>query len=182
MQAASSDPPAPTFAIAIGEGGDFTACGQQHAGQEQVVFGQCIACAAPRKNERTRFCLIHDNVQRQMNRNVGKDCATPEEAKAQVKAHKEAMQDDMCAAMKVRDWQAKNPSMKAGKKAAPFDHVNFLQTYKATTYVDTTVKCKRMNLKDYMLRMKAKKDWTPARSEEEWNKMRVDPNIEQYDT
>eukprot|EP00959_Pyramimonas_sp_CCMP1952_P267627 5595598-Pyramimonas_sp.AAC.1 len=78
------------------------------------------------------------------------------------------MQDDVTAALKIKDFERRNPPRGVGKKRGTYDHVGFLQQYKASTYNDKFARVKRMDFIEFSVMKANERKWDAARSEKEW--------------
>ena len=156
-------------------GGSASSCVSTATGLSSVSGQQktCIACPMPRVNDKSRFCKSHKACQKTMDAQVNKK-GVPQEV---VQAHREAMANDVSAALKVRDFMEKNPPKGHGQSRGMYDHVSFLQTYKATNYTNKEVQYKRMDFIEYSKLQERERGWNVAKSLVQWKVFEADPSV-----
>eukprot|EP00959_Pyramimonas_sp_CCMP1952_P223064 4663337-Pyramimonas_sp.AAC.1 len=62
------------------------------------------------------------------------------------------MKDDVAAALKIKEYERKNPKSKPGKKRGTFDHIGFQQRWKARHFSNDFVRVQRMDFIEYPVR------------------------------
>ncbi|CAK0882883.1 unnamed protein product, partial [Prorocentrum cordatum] len=141
----------------------------------------CIVCGEPRCM-RHRFCKPHKSLAESLRvdaerQDLDKTKATGTKTTECSDAHKEAMADPARCVMKMKMAEEANPSASKGKKRIKFDHMDHAHSFRIQNVAEDFNLLKKVDFIEFSTTMERKRRWTPARSLQEWDKLKDDPSI-----
>ncbi|CAK0856521.1 unnamed protein product [Prorocentrum cordatum] len=141
----------------------------------------CIVCGEPRYM-RHRFCKPHKSLAESLRvdaerQDLDKTKATGTKTTECSDAHKEAMADPARCVMKMKMAEEANPSASKGKKRIKFDHMDHAHSFRKQNVAEDFNLLKKVDFIEFSTTMERKRRWTPARSLQEWDKLKDDPSI-----